>query len=259
MKMHYFMALALAAQVVVAEPGNKIFKSQDGFSLALPEQWVEMPKEVLTQYSELLSAAAPKAHKQSYDYGYQLAAATNWFAYPYILVQVKKSGRIPEGQLKKYRKIEEGIAKGIDEIEGTMSGLLSNAQQGETLYDSGHQVLWMNMSMDVEAVGRILAITAVKLTETGVIQVMGYATEESAQEYLPVVESAATGMSLAPDMIYISRLTDNAPTIGGINMGKVMLAAVRGGIIGGAIGLVMWINNKRKKKSPDKTSEGAVQ
>ena len=51
--MYLCIALLLTAQVVMATPANKVFKSHDSFSLPLTEQRAEIPKEVLTQYSKV--------------------------------------------------------------------------------------------------------------------------------------------------------------------------------------------------------------
>ena len=77
------------------------FNAKEGFTLKLPHNWVRIPGEILDEHSRKLQLAAPDAEKSAYDYGFQLSGAEHWFACPYILIWLNKTGRIPEGKMKK--------------------------------------------------------------------------------------------------------------------------------------------------------------
>jgi len=216
------------------------------FSLTLPDSWVEIPKEVLDAYSEQLAQLAPDNPKQVYDYGYQYHDPEGWFRYPYILVQIKNVGRISSGELGQYKKIRKGLDEGVDDVETNLSGILSNASIGEPIHDEENQILWTTMSMDVNSVGRINAITALKLTEQGFIQFNAYATEATFNKCADVYRTAFSGLHINASIAYKPQVTDNAPSIGGVNMGKVAIAGLKGALIGGIIGLFSWIKKKRK-------------
>jgi hypothetical protein len=68
-------------------------QARDGFTISLPADWVAIPKDALDGLSEHLAKLAPKAERQTYDYGFQLPKKEHWIEYPYIFVQVKPSLR----------------------------------------------------------------------------------------------------------------------------------------------------------------------
>lgn len=234
------VALACAADGVAAT-----FATNDGFSVVLPADWVEIPPDALREIEATIGALSQGAQSQHYDYGYQLASAQRWFEYPYILVQVRRNGRVPEGELTKFESIQSGIGEGLKQAGESMSGVLSDLKQGEVLYDDGDHVLWSTVAMNVQGVGQVQSLTAVKLTEFGLIQMMGYATEATFAQYAPVFREAVGALVIDEANQYRPRLSDHAPTIGGINLGQTAIAALVGGVAGGVIALVSWWRKKR--------------
>ncbi|MDA2935029.1 SPOR domain-containing protein [Acidobacteria bacterium AH-259-D05] len=197
--------ILLFSSLVLAAPAFELtqdFENQDDFAIHLPQNWVEIPSKVLRQYSKTVSRGVGES--LSYDYGFQLAPVDKWLTHPYILIQVKRSGRIPERVLNQYKQISVGVSKGIREAQDEWSKL-SNAQLGETLYDTENEILWMNLSVDVRRVGRVNGQVAVKLTDFGYIQVMGYATKDTFSSYQSLFQEIAKQMTLADSIKY----TDN--------------------------------------------------
>jgi hypothetical protein len=240
--------IILSLATITLSVFGSTFDTQDQFSIGLPDNWTEIPKDVLDEFSDNVVKLAPQNPKQIYDYGYQLSESKGWLQYPYILVQVKNVGRVASGELKQYKKLEEGFAEGLDQVNDSFSDIISNASFGETVYDEGNKILWTTISMDVEGSGLVKAVIAVKLTEKGIIQFNAYATEATFDQYAQIYRNAFIDLDIAESITYNPQLTDNAPVIGGINMGKVLSAGIRGAIIGGIIGLFAWVSKKKKKK-----------
>lgn len=240
--------ITISLLATVLSSFGSTYETQDQFSINLPDAWVEIPKDVLDEFSENVSKLAPQNPKQIYDYGYQLNESDGWLQYPYILVQVKNVGRVASGELKQYKKIEKGFAEGLDQVNDSFSDIMSNASFGETVYDEGNHILWTTISMDVEGSGKVKAVVAVKLTEKGIIQFNAYATEATFDEYAQIYRNAFINLNIDESIAYKPQLTDSAPVIGGINTGKVLSAGIRGAIIGGIIGLFAWVGKKKKKK-----------
>ena len=97
---------------------NKPFHTGDNFTINLTDDWIQIPKEVLSEFSNFISEVAPKDEKESYDYGFQLRSSNGWLTYPYILIKVKKHGRLPDGKLAKLdtlRRDNKDTAFDIDE------------------------------------------------------------------------------------------------------------------------------------------------
>ncbi len=225
------------------------FKTQDGFTMYLPDGWVEIPNEVLKQHSEKVNQLVPQIGKQVYDYGFQSPPADNWMTHPYILIQVKWTGRIPEEELKKYKQVREVFSEHIGDVEDMVSGILSNTQLGETLYDAENRILWMNISFDLQQIGRVNAQIAVKLTEFGVIQVTGYATEDTFSTYQPLFQKIARQIYLDNTIKYKPGAAWNIPTDGVINTGNTLKVIIWGTIICGIIGLIIWLVKRKRRTS----------
>jgi len=221
------------------------------FQISIPHDWVEIPRDVLDQYEIAVQAATGQA--QTYEYGYQSTSTVNWFEHPYALVQVKRTGRVPEGQLKKYKKIESGFKEGIQKVEESAGDLLKNMTMGETIYEQDGHILWSAMSMEVAGVGKVKGLIAVKLTEFGVVQFMGYGKEDNFSQHESTYRKMIQSITVSQPDMYKPRLTDNAPTIFGINLGQSLIAGIIGGLIGGVFGLFKYFTRKNPNKKSNPT------
>jgi hypothetical protein len=226
---------------------GKTFQTEDQFSITLPDDWIEVPKEVLNAYSESISNLTPSQPKQVYDYGYQQAGAENWLIHPYILVQVKNTGRIASGELQQYRKLKSQIEKGVKEIADDLAAILSNTTIGAPVYDEEHTMLWMSMSSEVQEVGTIQATIGVKLTEQGIIQLNGYSKQEEADKFTEIYTHAFANLDVDDSQKYKPQITDSAPIFGGINTGKILAAAINGALIGGLFSIFILLKKKKNK------------
>lgn len=230
-----FSSLIMPVQAVEL---TQEFKAQDGFTMYLPDDWVEIPNEVLKRHSEKVNQLVPQIGKQVYDYGFQLPPADNWMSHPYILVQVKRTGRIPEEELKKYKQIGEAFSEQMKEVGDNISSILSNTQLGEPLYDAENRILWMNISFDLQQTGRVNAQIAVKLTGFGVIQVTGYATEDTFSTYQPLFQKIARQINLDNSIKYKPEPT-----------GNTLKMIIWGTIICGIVGLIVWFVKRKRRTS----------
>jgi len=247
--MRVVLGTILVVLLASLETNAETLTTQDDFTVILPSGWIEAPPEALRSLEAALGQASQGAVTQKYDYGYQLASAGTWFEYPYILVQVKRGGRVPEGQLAQYERIESGFRKGADEIAESFGALVSNFEQGEIVYDDEQHVLWSSLTMNVQGVGNVHALVAVKLTEFGFIQINSYATEDSFQEYSSTFREVVRNLDVAERYRYQPRLTDHAPTLWGINLGETAVAAVIGGVAGGVVGLIAYMRRRRQRRA----------
>ncbi len=225
------------------------FKTEDSFTIHLPGNWVEIPNEFLKQYSEKIYQLAPQIGKQNYDYGFQLTPVDTWMTYPYILVQVKRTGRISEEELGQYKQIKKELSGQMEEVGASMSSILSNTQLGETLYDTVNQILWISFSFDLQNTEKIKAQSAVMLTEFGVIQLTGYATDNTYEYFQPLYLEVAKQIKLDDAIKYKPRLVDNVIVGEGINKRRILTAVLLGMIIGVVIGLTIWFVKRKRRIS----------
>ena len=116
---------------------------------------------------------------------------------------------------------------------------------GDTLYDPGMHVLWSNLTMNVASVGKVRGLVALRLTEYGYLQFMGYGLEQEFTQYEAMYRNMVHNISLNENDIYKPALTDNAPTLFGINLGQTAIAALIGALIGGLFGLFKMFTRKK--------------
>ena len=235
MKITFSGLFALLAFSLPVIGENVTFTAGTDFQISLPEDWEEIPKAALEQFQKEVSEVT--GENLTYEYGYQSTKTENWFEYPYALVQIKRTGRIPEGQLKNYIQIESGFEEGIKKLEETASNLFSDISQDETIYEPGIHALWTVITMDVEGVGKARGLVAFKLTEYGYIQITAYALAQEFTRYEPLYRRMVHSITLDEKEVYKSRLTDNAPSIFGINLGQTAIAAIAGALIAGLFGM----------------------
>ena len=211
---------------------------EEGFTLKLPYNWVRIPEEALDEHSRKLQLTAPDAEKFAYDYGFQLSGAKHWFACPYILIWLNKTGRIPEGKMKKLTKEK----KGSKPIEEKISGM-PNTEVGDILYDSNNHTLWMTFLAKAE---KVKGLIATRLTRKGCIQIICYAEDKDFSEYRKLFEDIVNNIYLSKDMEYKPRVTDSIPIISQINFDKLFSRVFTSALLIGAIWLLL---SRIKKKS----------
>jgi hypothetical protein len=222
--------------------GSKLQKNV--FSIFIPDGWVEIPRDVIDAYEKEIARLAPNAPEQHYDYGFQIASSKNWFEYPYILVQVKNTGRIPESQLKKHEgySVQESLEKQKKEV----SSILSDIQAGKLIYDNQTRMIWMGIESNVVNIGPISGILGMVPTEKGFIQVMGYSLRKDYPTYEATFRSVAVSVSPEPGLAYKQRWSDNLPSaVTGIDWSKVAGRAIVGAIIGGIIAFIAALRKKK--------------
>jgi len=242
--------LAVIVLVLLCPPDTEAatFETNHNFSVVLPAGGVEAPSEALRHIESGISELSGGANKPRYDYGYQLSSAKTWFEYPYILVQVNGNGRVPEGQLTQYEKVESGLRSGVEKAEESFGAVLSSIKQGEALYDEREHVLWSTFTTNVQGMGAVNGLIAVKLTEFGFIQLMGYSTEDTYEKYSPIFRQAVHTLLIPDEYQYRPRLTDHAPTVWGINLGQSAIAGLVGGLVGGVVALIGYLKKKRSRR-----------
>ncbi len=176
--------------------------AHEGFTLHMPAGWKPIPREVLDRYSREIAKLAPKAEKQAYDYGFQREDTPKWFAYPYILVQVKRSGRIPEEQLESLQRIEKAMDDSFAKASDSLSSFTSGASIGKPLYDASHHILWTQVAIDVKEIGTVRGVIGAILTGEGFVQIACYARDADFKNYLPLFEAIVKNTELSKDLRY---------------------------------------------------------
>jgi hypothetical protein len=257
MKASIYIIIALLGtqNICLANELTQQVKTPDGFTINLPSEWMTIPKTVVDAFNESITEMVPKAEKQMYDYAFQLSEAKGWFEFPNILIHVENTGRIPEGQLKSIKQIQQTLDEGVKKVQDTMSTLLSYVKLGETVYEPSSHILWMKMTMKVNnefeenKAFTVKGLSGMLLTEKGLIYIICYAKAEDFSVYAPVFEKIVRNTVVADDLKYKPRITDSNSIFSKIDFGKVLSRGIAFGLLAMVFALI------KRKSSKDSSAE----
>lgn len=213
------------------------------FTVSLPDDWVEIPSDVIAARESAIAAAAPNAPAQHYDYGFQLSSADYWFQYPYILVQIKNIGRVSESRLENLDTVN--IEDTIEKTKTQLRPAMSDAKVGKMYYEKKHRIIWLRMESNVVNVGPISGLSGMVLTDKGFIQVSGYSTRNEYPIYETVFRSIVLSVTPSRALEYESIWTDSAPSVPrGMDWTEAVGSAIAVAILGGLIALFSGFGRK---------------
>jgi hypothetical protein len=217
------------------------------FTLTLPDHWVEVPPSVLTAAENALRKRAPKAVVPSYDYAFQPATSKTWLTYPYILVQVNNSGKVPESELKALPKIDTNEL--LRANTKSLKPIISELSVGRMQFDETEHVVWMAGRLEAPGVGKIQGLTAVIPHDRGTLTLHGYALEKNFAKFEPTFRQVVKSTTISSQLPYTPRWTDHIPVLGKLNCVKMtdsaLLGAIGGAIIGALAALLAAVRSMR--------------
>lgn len=232
-----------------------------GFSISLPSGWIEIPSSVIIDLIQEIRQIFPNATIPDFDYAFQLQSGDRWLSYPYILIQTKKTGRIPEHNLKNQDMFS--LSKEFREDARSFPTIYNNMLKGfkteVPCYNSELHILWIKGKGDVTNIGTVASLHGMVLTEEGFILVSCVCNEKDIENYSPVFQDIIRSLNLSEDIKYRARFTDKFSILSNIswvlnnsNFGKVFWKAIGKatviGILFGIVSIVVYLF--RRKKSP---------
>src|SRR5258706_13013244 len=100
----WLLLLILNAPVVFGQ--TTVSNQSLGYLVTMPAGWEQIPTSVIDAQLQTVASAVGGHLSQHFDDGFQKSVNTNQllvtgskFQYPYILVESKHNGRIPEGKI----------------------------------------------------------------------------------------------------------------------------------------------------------------
>ncbi len=205
----------------------------DGFSIQLPPGWIPIPSAAIDEAIREVVRRAPNAPTLHYDYGFQFGSPDRWFTPPYILIQVRRTGRIPESELAKLDRFSSNDAAA--ELQDKFRGIATDTEIGKMRYDPRSRVIWVNAGLNVAGVGRIAGVSAIVPTEYGTIQLSGYAHEREFMGFLTQFHEMVSSLAVVDSAKYRSRATDLFPFLSWIEWDSVFFSALTGGVAAVAV------------------------
>jgi hypothetical protein len=183
------------------------------FVITIPDDWVEIPQDVIVESFQRVIAEAPNLKMPKVDYGFQVKTVSNELNYPYLMILINNAGRLTERQLKDMAN--GGINNRTKEEISKSKPLISDIKN-EIKYDKTTKIIWITSKAE-GTTGKISGLLAVIPTQKGTINVQAYATEATFTNYVPVFQQIITSLKVSPELAYQPRWTDNIPIIGNID------------------------------------------
>jgi len=224
-----FVICLFAATAHGQKESTQEFKTDYGFTIRLPDDWREVPADIVKKLDQKMTELAHVP--QNWEYAYQLKSASHWLAYPYILVQFLP-GRKSESSVKKEYETKSAIQAGLDKASNASASLISGAKLGTYSFDPNTHTVEFISESNIQGMGTIAGYTALKLTEKGGIQFCGYCAEVDKAEFIPFFKNAAANLQLSEGMAYKPGVLDGVPFLGSINWNSVIIGAIVGGLCG---------------------------
>jgi len=245
--------LCTAAVIITTTASAETFdySSRDGFAITIPTGWHAISESQIQEMVAAIRKAAPTATVPDFRYGYQ-AQTDRWFSYPYVLIWVNPSGRVPEHQLEKIAKID--LSKSTDKLRSSMGDVVSAFEVGNAAYDPATHIVWMTSEATYSDVGKVGILSGGVQTEQGIIWVYGYALRDTFERYKPTFIGITESVQPTEALRYKSRFSDSAPfaavidSVRGIDWSQVLVA----GLAGGIIALIIGIFSARKLRKDQK-------
>ena len=178
------------------------FKAKQGFTIRLPGDWVEIPKEVMDE----AFAEVKQMNRQfrAPHYGFQLASE-EWMDTAYVMVQVYDGGKIPEPDARGRKEFEKGMKRGARDNAGFGRDVISEIKVGEITYDSERRIIWSSLEVKGPGGEQVREVVATVLTEKGAIYVAGFARGDEYEKWVPVFRAMAESVVLPEKLKYRSR------------------------------------------------------
>lgn len=174
--------------------------NKDIFSITLPDEWEELPKDIIMEREKELTQQFPKLKIPHYDYVFQLNSATRYYEYPYIIIQVNNKGRIPDSELDKMER--HSPKRQLEQIEQHSSSKLSDIKMGKMYYDVTAGIVWFKAESTVSGIGQVAILSGLVLTGNGSIQVVGSSLKDNFQIYEPVFQQAIISVTPIQQLKY---------------------------------------------------------
>jgi len=211
----------ITAKILATATAHTDKHKKPEFSISFPLGWREIPRNILDEHAKILAKRNPDYPVQHYDYGFQLESSENWFEYPYILIKIENSGRIPQKDLEKFEQFP--LQEDAEEYAGKFSFGVSEIQAGKLIFDKQNSMIWGRLEMNSAGIGPITTLQSMIPTEKGIIIVVGSCSAADSSTYEPIFRSIILSTLPSTELVYRPRWTDNLPTaISRINWEKAI-------------------------------------
>lgn len=197
------LAVSLLGTALPAQAGKVVKKPE--FTLTLPDDWAEAPQATMATFNANVAAALPnlpKARIPFYKYGFQRKSDPHWLTtYPYMVVRIKTSGRIPESTLAQVQRVN--LNKALRKHKKQLpADLLKQISLNKPLYDPSTHTIWITGNMTGREGQPLRVLSALFPTKNGSIQLAAYVPAAKFASYYAMLHAIMMSVVIPPDLRY---------------------------------------------------------
>lgn len=226
-----YMGFCICPARCFPQNGSRFHSAANGYSLTIPEDWVQMPNDALQNAHKQAISASVRADFY-WETAFGLATDDGSFQYPYVIIQIMPYSSVGKG--RQPYKDEIGMVveafSGLD-LDGVVDRTLTpsavesvlDLKPGEVLFHEGSTSYSFGLEIGRADGGKIRAIMAGHFGRSYVLQIMFYDLPENWHNSRPERDSIFSSFVFDHEMAYdeahafrpgISRNVDTAITKG---------------------------------------------
>lgn len=185
----FFILLVLQTQGVDFAQSQGVSHSSEGhFSFVVPDDWEKISDEALdTLNNRIRQGLDKKTRRIFYDLAFQ-KRNNKPSTYPYMLLQIRKDGRISEEKLQSYiatAKTGKDMSGMEEAVEAFFGDATKHYKIGEQGYYSKNKIFFVRTESYTPNVGKIISLMAKTFSNYGSVVIHFYSTEDSFGNDLP--------------------------------------------------------------------------
>ncbi len=208
------------------------------FTLAIPEDWIEIDQVQLEELSMWAADATGGRLVEIYQYGFCPPEFEDDPLLPYMLVQIRESGRLRYGRFVHLAPLDEFQNDTRRTFPEGVPPLVAGVAVDRVAFDRAAYRIRLEHSLDLRVRGRVTVLTAAFLTERGLVTLHYADREKRIGRGRALFDEIVGSVVVAPELAYQPRLSDRWPGL------PFFLAAA-----GVAAVLIGFLNYRRRQTS----------
>lgn len=233
--------LASAAVIAIlafgtARAGEMFNDKSRGYSVELPERWVSVSPNVMTQINDAVSMFV----KQNVSYQACFVPTGHTSAeLPRILIQFQPwSDGVPTYDVLE-KTLKSELPGAVNKVKNEVGAPLRSLEVGEIALDRKANRLTMRMQSSAPGDGVVHGLSIGMLGRDGIVFLHCYARQDRFARTVPLFEVFADSFQFNPDRAYdpsLATITTMSGSSSGRRSSFSWMSSLRGGTVGGVIG-----------------------
>jgi hypothetical protein len=207
------VALVLAAATAgAAEPGFRRVEIYDRLAtVEVPADWREIDPLHLEEITMWSAEATAGRSVEVYQHGFRPQAPGDDATLPYMLVQIRESGRLRYGRFLHLQPLNEFQDQNRRSFADGIPPLVMGVAVDNVSFDPTTFSLRLEHTLDLRFKGRVTVLTAAFLTERGLLSLHFVDRERRIDDDRPLFDRIVASVTLSPAIAYRPRSTDHLP------------------------------------------------